>query len=229
MEQNQEYTVIVRGHEFLLDQSQIEFDSPNFFTACFLGDFNEAQSRTLRLSRDPELFQIILNYLCGYTVLPLRDDFAPAFMTHETVLTNLRADALFYQLDGLVQQCNAMIKQPVPGGWRGQYLVLGSQYKHAEIEDIDTQMTAAILSKGWKTRIDKDALQKEPFLSLERPDSRNGFAALRELAAVERFVVAQFEEYATGAWCLVGWNVRKIIGTWEVSSQLMVVLKQAGL
>ncbi|KAH7332671.1 hypothetical protein B0J17DRAFT_548308, partial [Rhizoctonia solani] len=109
-----EYTIIIRNRQFLLNKSQIEFDSPNFFISCFLRDFSEAQSRTLKLSRDPDLFQVIVNYLCGYAVLPLSDDFRPAFMTPATVLTNLRTDAVFYQLDGLVEQCDALLKPQTP-------------------------------------------------------------------------------------------------------------------
>ncbi|KDN34336.1 hypothetical protein RSAG8_12567, partial [Rhizoctonia solani AG-8 WAC10335] len=146
-------------------------------------------------------------------------------MTPSTVLANLRADAVFYQLDGLVEQCDAVTKPHADECSPSRYLILGSQYKHAEIEDIETQLAAAILSKAWKTRVGQDVLEKEPLAHMERPGARTGFAALREVAAIERFVGSQFDEYQSGAWSLVGWNIRKMVGTWEVSSQLMVVLE----
>ncbi|KAG8752283.1 hypothetical protein FRC12_012042 [Ceratobasidium sp. 428] len=98
------YTVEMRGEKFLLTRDQVEFDSPNYFTSCFLGEFTEAQTRTLTLSRDPELFKIILNYLSGYDVLPLHELMIPKQMNSNAALRNLLADAQFYQLDGLVDQ-----------------------------------------------------------------------------------------------------------------------------
>ncbi|KAG8687846.1 hypothetical protein FRC09_013249 [Ceratobasidium sp. 395] len=98
------YTVEMRGEKFLLTRDQVEFDSPNYFTSCFLGEFTEAQTRTLTLSRDPELFKIILDYLSGYDVLPLHELMIPKRMNFNAALRNLLADAQFYQLDGLVDQ-----------------------------------------------------------------------------------------------------------------------------
>ncbi|KAF8593651.1 hypothetical protein BDV93DRAFT_422617, partial [Ceratobasidium sp. AG-I] len=103
---NDRFKIIVRDKAFKLSQSQIEFDSPNFFTACFLGDFQEAQTRILEISRDPDLFGIIVDYLCGYTVLPLKESALPARMSLTNALINLRVDAEFYQLHGLAQACN---------------------------------------------------------------------------------------------------------------------------
>ncbi|KAG9120754.1 hypothetical protein FRC07_003624 [Ceratobasidium sp. 392] len=93
------YTVILRDTSFHLDRSQIEFDSPNYFTACFLGSFSESNGREIRLFRDPALFSLIINYLSGYTIFPLREVNG---MAPETVLENLLADALFYGLEDLV-------------------------------------------------------------------------------------------------------------------------------
>lgn len=105
MNPNDSFIVMVRDVEFTLTRSQVEFDSPNFFTACFLGNFQESQTRTVKISRDPVLFGIIFDYLCGYTVLPLTAGVIPSRMSPETALINLQVDAEFYQLDGLVQIC----------------------------------------------------------------------------------------------------------------------------
>ncbi|QRV84529.1 hypothetical protein RhiJN_12545 [Ceratobasidium sp. AG-Ba] len=93
------YTVILRDTTFRLDRSQLEFDSPNYFTACFLGSFSESSAREIRLSRSPVLFSLIVDYLSGYTIFPLKD---VGGMASETALENLLADALFYGLDDLV-------------------------------------------------------------------------------------------------------------------------------
>lgn len=96
------FTVVVRDQRFVLSRSQINFDAPNYFTMCFLGDFAESISRQVELSRDPYLFRIIVDYLCGYTIFPIRQDVLPPTMTPEVALANLRADAVFYQLEGLL-------------------------------------------------------------------------------------------------------------------------------
>lgn len=107
------YTVHINNEVFTLTKDQVEFDSPNYFTSCFLGDFAESQSHVLYLSRDPDLFRIIIEYLSGYEVLPLNNSVIPRRMNRESVLRNLRVDADFYLLDGLVAQItNAQSAQP---------------------------------------------------------------------------------------------------------------------
>ncbi|CAE6426922.1 unnamed protein product [Rhizoctonia solani] len=99
MTQSELYRITLRDTTFTLDRSQVEFDSPNYFTSCFLGSFSESQAREIRLSRDPALFSIIINYLSGYTILPIQP---PAGMSEQATLENLLRDALFYGLDELV-------------------------------------------------------------------------------------------------------------------------------
>lgn len=131
------YKVTLRGEQFLLTESQIEFDAPNYFTMCFLGDFHEAQTRHLELSRDPDLFRIITDYLCGYKVLPLSDRVIPLRMSPALALANLRADASFYLLDGLVKECDAFFKPKISrnSSWN-RYLVLGCRYKRTRKDDL---------------------------------------------------------------------------------------------
>jgi hypothetical protein len=114
MENDPKYTVVVLGEKFVLTKSQIEYDSPNYFTACFLGDFREAQTRQIELSRDPSLFTIIVKYLCGYSILPLNEKQIPPDMSPTSALVNLRADAAFYQLDGLIQACDEHLADRPP-------------------------------------------------------------------------------------------------------------------
>ncbi|TFK84491.1 hypothetical protein K466DRAFT_496484 [Polyporus arcularius HHB13444] len=98
---SQSYTVVLRGEAFQLSHSQIYFDSPNYLTTCFSSGFAESRNRTLRLDRSPALFAIIVDYLSGYTVLPISPRAIPPTMTEATALDNLLADARFYDLQGL--------------------------------------------------------------------------------------------------------------------------------
>ncbi|KZV82404.1 hypothetical protein EXIGLDRAFT_754983 [Exidia glandulosa HHB12029] len=90
------YAVILRGERFTLYRDQIEFDAPNYFTSIFLGDFAESQTRSVELSRSPNLFRIIVNYLSGYTVLPLTAAVIPGDMTFDMARANLLRDAEFF-------------------------------------------------------------------------------------------------------------------------------------
>ncbi|KAI1795375.1 hypothetical protein LXA43DRAFT_1091030 [Ganoderma leucocontextum] len=60
---NDIYTLIVHGEHFELHHDQIIFDSPNYFTACFLLDFAESAKCTIRLSQNPTFFAVIVEYL----------------------------------------------------------------------------------------------------------------------------------------------------------------------
>lgn len=249
MEHEPEYIITVRGEEFLLTKSQIEFDSPNYFTACFFGDFREAQSRRLKLSRDPDLFRIITNYLCGYKVIPLCQSFTPKLMATATTLINLRADAAFYQLDGLIKECDAHIRperNTITDSNR--YLLLGSQYKHAQIEDIgkfliavdffindlwilrtEVQITAALNRSVWRTYVSEERLNQEPLTKMEKPELHTGYMGLRTIAAIERFVTSQIARYDHRSWRLVGWNITQEHTTCDVNSKLMVVVEDLSL
>ncbi|KAG8741379.1 hypothetical protein FRC10_002944 [Ceratobasidium sp. 414] len=112
------YTVIMRGETFTLNQDQVGFDSPNYFTSCFLGEFAESHTRTVTLSRDPELFRIILDYLSGYEVLPLHESAVPRRMGLDVALRNLLIDARFYLLSGLISQINASEQKAAPAASR---------------------------------------------------------------------------------------------------------------
>ncbi|KAM5534171.1 hypothetical protein V8D89_012191 [Ganoderma adspersum] len=101
--QNDVYTVIVRRERFELYHDQITFDSPNYFTACFLSDFSESAARTLRLSRNPTLFSIIVEYLSGYPILPLSAQTIPSTMDLASAHRCLLADAQFYGLQRLCE------------------------------------------------------------------------------------------------------------------------------
>ncbi|EUC56777.1 BTB domain protein, putative [Rhizoctonia solani AG-3 Rhs1AP] len=224
MDHDPVYTILVRGQRFSLTQSQIEFDSTNYFTMCFLGDFREAQTRTLTLFRDPDLFRKVVDYLCGYTVVPFGDGFLPPnSMTRTTFVANLRADAVFYQLDGLLKQCDAAMK---PAAYFSRHLIIGSRYECDEGDDIDIEMRMASNPREWKTRVGEDVLKREPFITMKRPESCVGFSELRKVAAIERFVTSRFPEYGVGAWRLVGWHMEKSRGA-RVNTEFMVVLEES--
>ncbi|CAE6454402.1 unnamed protein product [Rhizoctonia solani] len=97
-----ELTVVVGGESFLLLEDQITFDAPNLFTK-FIDEHSENPQLPMRLSRNPQLFSVILEYLCGYTILPLRREVLPPGMHYGMALDNLRVDARYYGLGNLVK------------------------------------------------------------------------------------------------------------------------------
>lgn len=93
--------MLVRDIEFTLSKGQITFDSPNLFTTSFLGDFSEAATRTLILDSDPEIFEIIVDYLSGYPILPFDKDELPPRMTVAKATRYLAKDADYLGLTRL--------------------------------------------------------------------------------------------------------------------------------
>lgn len=146
MEYETKYTVSLQGRRFTLTRSQLEFDSPNYFTAAFLGEFRESQTRYLELNRDPGLFSLICTYLCGYKILPVQDYILAALRsTHPlgfssaATLLNLRADAVFYQLDGLVEACDGYIElSGIQDPPKNDYIAIGTQFETDEDAHICT-------------------------------------------------------------------------------------------
>ncbi|OBZ74469.1 hypothetical protein A0H81_05114 [Grifola frondosa] len=91
----------MRDEVFHLSHDQISSDAPNYFTSCFLGGFVESEKRTLTLDRNPALFALIVDYLSGYTILPLSIRALPHTMDVPVALRNLLQDAQFFGLRGL--------------------------------------------------------------------------------------------------------------------------------
>ena len=109
-----QYTIILRGQRFTLTRDQIEADSPNYFTNCFLGEYRESQTREIRLGRHPVLFTLIVDHLSGYKILPLDDSVVIPGMSKERLMENLLADASFYSLDSLRAQIEQeLTKEPM--------------------------------------------------------------------------------------------------------------------
>ncbi|CAE6467332.1 unnamed protein product [Rhizoctonia solani] len=138
MNPEQTYTILVQSQKFTLSHHQIKFDSPNYFTTCFLGDFYESQTRSVSLSRSPIMFPLIEQYLCGYMIFPLNERSIPEGMTTTQAIANLRADALFYQLEGLVRECDTYMR-PVKKGLpaSNRYLLVGWEVTKEDNEPVD--------------------------------------------------------------------------------------------
>ncbi|KAG9098634.1 hypothetical protein FS749_003353 [Ceratobasidium sp. UAMH 11750] len=98
------YKLTISGVPFVLSKAQIERDAPNYFTSQFLDESGQRIRESIKISRDHKLFSLVLRYLNGYQVAPRFDGLiAP--------LSDLQADAEFYQLDGLVEICKAEIER----------------------------------------------------------------------------------------------------------------------
>ncbi|CAE6455518.1 unnamed protein product [Rhizoctonia solani] len=107
-----EYKVIVQGVTFLLSEDQLSFDSPNIFTERLSAGTND--QREMRFSRNPQLFSLIHEHLCGYIILPIHENALPARMSREAALKNLRADAEYYKLQKLIGLIDASNQAPAP-------------------------------------------------------------------------------------------------------------------
>ncbi|KAH7335795.1 hypothetical protein B0J17DRAFT_667848 [Rhizoctonia solani] len=227
------YTISLQGRDFQLDRSQIEFDSPNYFTMCFLGDFREAQTRRVELSRDPDLFQIIVSYLSGYSVLPLAARHIPATMSSATAMRNLRTDANFYRLQGLIQDCDRLINHTgIENVNANRFLVLGAK-SYNNIDELDSMddeyythdpIFTIPTRASWKTYVTEENLDQEPLNQLATPQSSRGTEELRLKSVVENFIRNSIKDYSPLHWRLVGWSSKKTYeGMNEVSELIAVV------
>lgn len=127
------YEIILRGVKFTLEEENIRFDSPNYFTSYFFGEFEEGVQgkRELALNRHPDIFKLIFEYLCGYEIFPLADAVVPQ-MSNLALLQNLRRDALFYGLDGLTVIIGEQLEMIKPKAHLGyEYTIfVSSQMPH---------------------------------------------------------------------------------------------------
>ncbi|GAA5954394.1 hypothetical protein JCM3765_004446 [Sporobolomyces pararoseus] len=96
------FTVYARDTPFRLTRSQIETDSPNYFTSAFLSHgFAESTTYEVHTDRNPYLFTLIVEHLSGYTILPLQPSAVPTSMSVETARENLLRDAKYFGLEQL--------------------------------------------------------------------------------------------------------------------------------
>lgn len=93
------YTVITRGVTFNLSADQV---GRSVYLMDAFGQLAESESMTIHLNRHPKLFQIIVDHSSGYDVLPLQQAALPESWTLEMGWRNLRRDAVYLGLHGLV-------------------------------------------------------------------------------------------------------------------------------
>ncbi|QRV98556.1 The BTB (BR-C, ttk and bab)/POZ (Pox virus and Zinc finger) domain [Ceratobasidium sp. AG-Ba] len=94
-------TVIVSGTKFVLTQDQYKIDGPNYFTDAVAAHTGRFRGPRVKVSRNPEMFKVVLDYLNGYTILP-KDGSLPNGITNRKIaLKNLIAEAKFYRLNSL--------------------------------------------------------------------------------------------------------------------------------
>ncbi|KAL8280379.1 hypothetical protein RQP46_007296 [Phenoliferia psychrophenolica] len=131
------YKVVLRRIPFILSRNQCEWDSPNYFTSAFGGDFEESATRTIIIDRSPILFEFILEHLSGYAVIPLPP--IPS-MRPELAIKNLLLDAQYFGLSKLEEEIQREImenytKKPVKKADPEALRVLGYS-RRIEFEDL---------------------------------------------------------------------------------------------
>ncbi|CAE6406317.1 hypothetical protein ACGC1H_000330 [Rhizoctonia solani] len=214
MEHEESYTIFVQGEKFTLSHSQITFDSPNYFTTCFLGDFHESQTRSVELTRSPHMFPLIRDYLCGYMVLPLNDHSIPKGMTVTQTISNLKADALFYQLEGLVGQCDEhleAVQRGLPASHR--YLLIGWEprknsepinFRNLNMDNLDRHFPTT-RQLGWHLYVTKQEFQKFNIrnMTMRKEFINGGTAALKTLTGLSTSAEKVLPSHGRRRW-LVG-------------------------
>ncbi|KAF8593649.1 hypothetical protein BDV93DRAFT_221604, partial [Ceratobasidium sp. AG-I] len=175
---------------------------------------------TLELSRDPDLFRIVLDYLSGYVVFPLSDKHIPLHSSSQVVLQNLVADATFYELRGFLKLCqdHTYIREPTPVEEmtpppppppppRPTYLALTS-VSVAPVKYVDEGYPfLQALDSYFPVPVPEDKLNDPAFASLVTPDSCSTFSDYRTLSAINVVIASRVPDL--GTWKLRGWKLTK--------------------
>ncbi|ORY80767.1 hypothetical protein BCR35DRAFT_331828 [Leucosporidium creatinivorum] len=174
----EQYTVITRGVRFHLSRSQIEYDSPNYFTSAFLEhDFAEAASKVIYLDRNPQLFALIVEHLSGYKIFPFQPQGLPACMSPELARGNLLVDAEYLGLEKLRAVLRPIRpRQPLPNYLKTPYEDTLEDYLLFCGLNYYTCVTVEMLVKALRTQaIDKvDHFRAlRPFISHEYIGTRS--------------------------------------------------------
>lgn len=58
------FTIVINDEKFILTEQEIKYDSPNYFTKSFFGEFSEAKTKTITLQdQDVETFRYVIIHL----------------------------------------------------------------------------------------------------------------------------------------------------------------------
>lgn len=125
-----EFKIIVRGTVFLVTESDIELDSPNYFTSAFAKDgFQESKTRSITLNNyNPIIFQVLVDYLQGEKIFPLPEILAGT-KSREVVMSSLKDYAEYFQLDKLLLKLRAEMTRLIEEKKRplGEYYTFQSE------------------------------------------------------------------------------------------------------
>ncbi|KAG9124431.1 hypothetical protein FRC07_011673 [Ceratobasidium sp. 392] len=96
-----ELQVIVSGIKFVLTQDQFKVDGPNYFTDAVAAHTGHFRGPQVKVSRNPELFKLVVDFLNGYDVMPQGAPLPAGIASRKVALRNLIAEAKFYRLSSL--------------------------------------------------------------------------------------------------------------------------------
>ncbi|GAB1524733.1 hypothetical protein RhiTH_007887 [Rhizoctonia solani] len=189
----------------------IEFDSPNFFSTCFQSGFQEAHTGRLSINRDPAVFEYIVSYLSGYEILrPVsRGPLQLAAALDKTLLYNIRTDAAFFQLDGLVHRVDSILIPYVDTmKLNERCLAFLGIYLPTNIRTtLEVPGKAFTGVTEWKTTpITAKVRARAPFNQLEIPYSGSNFDDFHTLAMVQQVLREKLGEQYLKHWRLVGYQ-----------------------
>lgn len=103
------YTVVVSGQPFVFTRDQLESEPGNYFASYFLGSFDGTSE--LEIENEPAIFKLIQVHLRGHEVFPFPDGLIPSYMTKESFVKSLLADAKRYKLPELVRKAEVLYQK----------------------------------------------------------------------------------------------------------------------
>lgn len=105
------YTVVVSSQPFVFTRDQLESEPGNYFASYFFGNFDGIPE--LEIEKEPAIFKLIQVHLRGYEVFPFSDGLIPSYMTKESFVKSLLADAKRYKLHVLEKKTEHFYQQKI--------------------------------------------------------------------------------------------------------------------
>jgi hypothetical protein len=99
------FTILVSGQGFSFTKDQLESEPDNYFANYLLETSSDGSQ--LEIEKDPAVFKLIQLHLRGYEVFPFPDTIIPPYMTRESFVKNILADARFFKLPKLERKAES--------------------------------------------------------------------------------------------------------------------------
>ncbi|QRV82903.1 hypothetical protein RhiJN_10919 [Ceratobasidium sp. AG-Ba] len=221
IETTERFTVIVSDKTFELTKAQLEHDAPNSLTSYFLDENGECINKKLELLRDPKIFELVVRYLNGYQIVPLDRHLIPHASTAQRALADIRADADFFQLRGLLRLCETYSTVH-------QYVVVTTYSSFLTTEIVSTDPLSLLVGRCSLTTYEdhtfKAVSKKMTVLTNKNAHKEKIYLKFGWLQTILKEFFKDTSRSAVSRWELLGWKSKSAAGWSTIYHSMFVKL-----